>query len=95
MFGSQNAYGAVGHTADMSVDAGLRGFMLGVYNKMALGLLLSAIIAYVVGTVPPITQLVFNSPLYFVVAFGPLVVRRVQGEPRALLGARCSQGAAG
>ena len=28
--------------ADMSVDAGLRTFMLGVYNKMALGLVLSA-----------------------------------------------------
>ena len=25
--------------ADMSVDVGLRGFMLGVYNKVALGLL--------------------------------------------------------
>ena len=28
--------------ADMSVDTGLRSFMLGVYNKEALGLLLSA-----------------------------------------------------
>ena len=27
--------------ADMAVDAGLRAFMLGVYNKMAVGLLLS------------------------------------------------------
>ena len=33
--------------ADMSVDAGLRTFMLGVYNKMALGLLLSAALAWV------------------------------------------------
>ena len=28
--------------ADMAVDAGLRAFMLGVYNKVALGLVLSA-----------------------------------------------------
>ena len=28
-------------TADMSVDAGLRSFMLGVYNKLALGLVLA------------------------------------------------------
>ena len=28
--------------ADMAVDAGLRAFMLGIYNKMALGLALTA-----------------------------------------------------
>ncbi len=31
--------------ADMAVDAGLRGFMLSVYNKMGLGLLLSGVLA--------------------------------------------------
>jgi len=38
--------------ADMAVDAGLRSFMLGVYNKMALGLIWSGVLAYVVGSVP-------------------------------------------
>lgn len=38
---------------DMSRDAGLRKFMLGVYNKMGLGLLISAALAYAVGTVTP------------------------------------------
>ena len=33
-------------TADMSVDAGLRAFMLGVYNKLALGLVVAAALAY-------------------------------------------------
>ena len=61
-------------TADMSVDAGLRSFMLGVFNKMALGLLLSGALAYVAATVEPIRNLVFFSPLYFVVAFGPLAI---------------------
>lgn len=28
-------------SADMSVDAGLRAFMLGVYNKLALGLVVA------------------------------------------------------
>ena len=37
--------------ADMSVDAGLRSFMLGVYNKVALGLVVSAALAYVTGQV--------------------------------------------
>ena len=39
-------------TADMSVDAGLRSFMLGVYNKLALGLVVAAALAYVTGTLP-------------------------------------------
>ena len=32
-------------TADMSVDAGLRSFMLGVYNNMVIGLAISALFA--------------------------------------------------
>ncbi len=60
--------------ADMAVDAGLRSFMLGVYNKMSLGLLLSAVLAYVAGTVAPVTQFVFGTPFVFVVMFGPLAI---------------------
>ncbi|WP_240007900.1 Bax inhibitor-1/YccA family protein [Pseudaquidulcibacter saccharophilus] len=69
---------------DMSVDQGLRSFMLGVYNKMALGLLWSAVLAYVT-SVPPIANMLYvidpNSGalagytgLGWVVAFAPLVV---------------------
>ena len=53
--------------ADMSVDAGLRSFMLGVYNKMALGLLLSAALAYVTTAYAPVRDL-----LYVVKADGSL-----------------------
>lgn len=60
--------------ADMAVDAGLRSFMLGVYNKMGLGLLLSGVLAYIAGTVPPVTALVFGTPLVFVVMFGPIAI---------------------
>ncbi|MBI1359737.1 MAG: BAX inhibitor (BI)-1/YccA family protein [Alphaproteobacteria bacterium] len=59
---------------DMSVDAGLRGFMLGVYNKMGLGLVLSAALAYVAGTVAPVTAFVFGTPFLYVVMFGPLAI---------------------
>ena len=41
---------------------------------MGVGLLLSAVLAYVVGTVAPVTQLVFGTPLLYVVQFGPLVL---------------------
>ena len=54
--------------ADMAVDAGLRGFMLGVYNKVALGLLLSAGLAYLTASYPPVMNL-----LYRVTADGRLI----------------------
>jgi uncharacterized protein len=60
--------------ADMAVDAGLRSFMLGVYNKMAMGLLLSAVIAWTVGTVAPVTQVVLAPPVVYLVQWGPLVL---------------------
>jgi uncharacterized protein len=60
--------------ADMAVDAGLRSFMLGVYNKMALGLLLSAVLAYAGATVEPLRQIIFGTPLMYVVMFGPLAL---------------------
>jgi len=59
---------------DMARDAGLRKFMLGVYNKLMLGILLSGVLAYVAGTVEPVTQLVFGTPLLYVVMWGPPVL---------------------
>ena len=68
--------------ADMAVDAGLRAFMLGVYNKVGLGLVLSAALAWVTGTYQPVQQLLFTvdaasgrmsyTILGMVVAFAPL-----------------------
>jgi FtsH-binding integral membrane protein len=66
---------------DMSVDAGLRTFMLGVYNKLGLGLVLSAALAFVTGTVPAVGNLLFQTdslgrtgyrPLGMVIAFAPI-----------------------
>ncbi|MGZ3279871.1 MAG: Bax inhibitor-1/YccA family protein, partial [Caulobacteraceae bacterium] len=45
--------------ADMAVDAGLRSFMLGVYNKVALGLLLSAALAWATSAVPAVRDLLY------------------------------------
>ncbi len=50
---------SIPQTADMSIDAGLRAFMLGVYNKMALGLVLSALVAYAVASIPAIRDILF------------------------------------
>ena len=69
--------------ADMAVDAGLRAFMLGVYNKVALGLILSATLAFVTSSVPVVRDLLFRvapdgrvgyTILGMIVAFAPLAV---------------------
>jgi FtsH-binding integral membrane protein len=65
--------------ADMAVDAGLRAFMLGVFNKMAIGLALSGALAYGVITVPGAFEAVFGTPLRYVVMFGPLAILLISG----------------
>jgi hypothetical protein len=60
-------------TGDMSMDAGLRKFMLGVYNKLALGIALAGAMAFAT-LLPAVGELVFNTPLYYVVQWGPIVL---------------------
>jgi FtsH-binding integral membrane protein len=71
-------------TVDMAVDAGLRAFMLGVYNKVALGLLVSAALAFVTSSYPPARDLLFRVTLDgrlagltlmgMILAFSPIAV---------------------
>jgi FtsH-binding integral membrane protein len=70
--------------ADMAVDAGLRAFMLGVYNKMALGLLVTAALAFTTSNYAPARDLLFRvsldgrlvglTLLGMIVAFSPIAV---------------------
>ncbi|HEX4181456.1 MAG TPA: Bax inhibitor-1/YccA family protein [Caulobacteraceae bacterium] len=70
--------------ADMAVDAGLRAFMLGVYNKMALGLVVSAVLAFATSNYQPVRDLLFRvtldgrlagfTPLGMIIAFSPIAV---------------------
>ena len=74
---------SVPQSGDMSVDAGLRSFMLGVYNKLAIGLVIAGALAWVTGNVPAVTALFYQvgpdgvagmSPLGWAVQFAPLVL---------------------
>ena len=76
---------------DMAVDAGLRAFMLGVYNKVALGLVLSAALAWVTGNYPPVRDLLFRSDAFgrrgftilgMVIAFAPIGILLFLGFAR-------------
>ncbi|MEL7128287.1 MAG: Bax inhibitor-1/YccA family protein [Pseudomonadota bacterium] len=71
-FNRQYGATAPGRAMDTSTDAGLRAFMLGVYSKLAIGIALAGGLAFAAGTYEPLTQLVFGTPLRFVVQFGPI-----------------------
>ena len=72
---------AVPGAADQAVDQGLRAFMLSVYNKLAIGLLLSAVVAYATATIPGVMETMYTveggrvtgyTPIGIGVAFAPL-----------------------
>lgn len=75
---------AVPSPADMAVDQGLRRFMLGVYAKMGLGLLVSGALAYVTSSVPSVRDSLFRidgegvlrgyTGVGALVAFAPLII---------------------
>lgn len=64
--------------APADVDQGLRSYMLGVYNMMALGVALTGVVAYLFGNNATLTQMLFNpatgkATLFFWVAmFAPI-----------------------
>ena len=68
-----------------AIDVGLRAYMLKVYNYMTTGLLLTGIVAYIFGKdsiisneagqivgITPLGNILFNSPLQWVVMLAPL-----------------------
>lgn len=78
-FNAQYQNRAIGGAMDMSVDLGLRSFMLGVYNKMGLGLALSGVLAFMTSSVAPIRDMLFTANggytgLGLVLSFAPLAV---------------------
>jgi FtsH-binding integral membrane protein len=58
--------------SQVEFDEGLRKHMLQVYNYMMLGLALTGIVAYVVGTTPALYLPIFGTPLKWVVMLAPL-----------------------
>src|SRR5262245_57542745 len=68
--GWQTAAGARGDAA--LFDEGLRRHMLRVYNYMGLGLVITGIVAFIVGSTPALYVPIFQSPLKWVVMLAPL-----------------------
>ena len=61
-------------TRKVSLNEGLRSYMLGIYNYMALGLALTGIIAFMTSENPAMMQAIFGSPLRWVVLLAPVGV---------------------
>jgi uncharacterized protein len=59
-------------------DEGLRSYMLGIYNYMALGVALTGVTAYAVAATaianPAVAQVMYGSPLKWVLMFAPLAM---------------------
>ena len=64
--------GRAGVPDQVQIDEGLRAYMLKVYNYMGSALLLSGIVAYAVAHTPALMQLIFGTPLMWVVMLAPL-----------------------
>lgn len=56
----------------VAVDAGLRAYMLKVYNYMASAMLLTGMVAYATAHSPAMMQAIFGTPLFWVVVLAPL-----------------------
>lgn len=77
----QNRAAQTGAQSGAMIDEGLRAYMLKVYNLMALGLAITGIAAFATwqmavadGQLTPFGQLLFASPLRWVVMLSPLAV---------------------
>lgn len=55
------------------VDEGLRSYMISVYNNMGIGLVISSIISYIIGTNDALSAMVFGGPQAYLFIFAPLV----------------------
>ena len=73
MYQNERRYGAT-TTAPSGVifDEALRQHMLRVYNYMGAGLIITGLVAFIVGSVPALYVPIFSSPLKWVVMLAPL-----------------------
>ena len=72
MYPNQNRFGGVSQASAVAFDEGLRQHMLRVYNYMGLGLVLTGLVAFIVGNTPALYVPIFSSPLKWVVMLAPL-----------------------
>lgn len=67
---------AVSHTNNSTAtdDQSLREYMIGVYNNMGFGLLLSGIVSYIIGTNPALIAMFLGGPQAWLFILAPLIM---------------------
>lgn len=60
--------------ARTQIDEGLRNYMNGIYARMAAGVLVTAVMAFAVGSTPALFGLIMGGPQMYVVMFAPVIV---------------------
>jgi uncharacterized protein len=60
--------------AAVSYDAGLQAHMQRIYNRMTLGVLITAVTSWIVGSSPALLNLFLGGPQAYVVIFAPMAV---------------------
>jgi len=55
-----------------SLDSGLRSYMIAVYKNMSIALALTGLVAFLVASSPELMNLIFGTPLKWLVIFAPL-----------------------
>jgi len=63
---------ATAGTAGVAYDEGLRSYMLRIYNYMALGVALTGLVAMFTANSPALLQVIYGTPLKWVVMLAPL-----------------------
>ncbi|SDA80988.1 Bax inhibitor-1/YccA family protein [Sinorhizobium sp. NFACC03] len=72
MYSNQNRFSGMSQASAAALDEGLRQHMLRVYNYMGLGLVVTGLVAFIVGTTPALYVPIFSTPLKWVVMLAPL-----------------------
>ena len=73
MSDNQNVF-STEQTQAKQIDEGLRNHMLGIYNKMTLGVIVTALTAWFVSTSPLLLNLFLGGPQVYLVMFAPLAI---------------------
>ncbi len=79
-----NHYEPTTSRSTTTVDAGLKAHFQRVYNNMALGLVVTGLVAYIVASTPALLQAIYGTPLSWVVMFAPLGIIFFGLTPRKL-----------
>lgn len=68
----QRPHTTAAYGSDQVIDAGLQGFMRGVYNTMGIGLVITGLVAFATSQSDALMQTIFGTPLKWVVMLAPL-----------------------